>query len=485
MHSIYTIIKKSIMNHFRKTYIYQLIPIVLLSLLLTNCNLKQVSKNNAEDDPITDSANTPKQPNVLFIVVDDLNDFPGFMNGNTVAKTPHMDRLANQGMVFTNAHAQFPLCGPSRASFMSGMLPSTLNYAGHMRDSEVQERVTDLDSKLLHTYFAEHGYKTMAVGKILHNHIPKGSVDASGGRLPFNEGTGRLRKNWDVKGTQTDWAMAPEQDEELADFKSASWAIEQLQSEHKDPFFMMVGFLRPHVPWYVPKKWFDLYDKEEITTPPFYKNDLDDVSETAKRISVLPQYPKTDWAIENNQWKNILHAYLASTSFVDHQVGRVLNALEDSAYKENTIIVLLSDHGYHLGEKNTFQKETLWERSSHTPLIIAGPKIEKDRCEKVVSLLDIYPTLTDLCELPANKKVEGHTLLPLLKNPEDEWKWPSIIGYKENSFAIQTERYRYLRYNDGSEELYDHKTDSNEWYNLANKPAMNAIKNELAKHLPN
>jgi arylsulfatase A-like enzyme len=422
-------------------------------------------------------------PNVLFIAVDDLNDFPGFMQGSVHAQTPNLDRLAERGVVFTRAHAQFPLCGPSRASFMSGLLPSTLAYDGHMKDVEVEERARERGTELLHRAFAEHGYTTLAVGKILHYHVPEGSVDASGGRLPFNEGTGRLRRNWDVRGTQTDWAAAPERDEDLADHKAADWAIEQLEAPQDQPFFMMVGFLRPHVPWYVPQKWFDLYEKEAIALPPYKADDLDDLSEMAKRISILPQYPKTDWAIENGQWRDILHAYLACTSFVDHQIGRVLEALEASPHKDNTIVVFFSDQGYHLGEKNTFQKETLWERSSRVPLIIAGPDVEAGRSDRVVSLLDLYPTLLDMAGLPANEKNEGHSLVPLLKNPAKAWPHPAIIGYRENSFAVQGDRYRYLRYGDGSEELYDHQDDPNEWTNLANDPQFEAVKQELAEHL--
>jgi arylsulfatase A-like enzyme len=425
------------------------------------------------------------KPNVLFIAVDDLNDFPGFMQGSVHAKTPHLDRLAEQGVVFTRAHAQFPLCGPSRASFMSGLLPSTLAYNEHMWDVEVEERAREKGTALLHRAFAEHGYTTLAVGKILHNHVPKGSVDVSGGRLPFNEGTGRLRRNWDVKGTQTDWAAAPEHDEELADHKAADWAIEQLQATQEKPFFMMVGFLRPHVPWYVPQKWFDLYEKKAITLPPYKADDLDDLSEMAKRISILPQYPKRDWAIETDQWRDILHAYLACTSFVDHQVGRVLEALEASPHKDNTIVVLFSDQGYHMGEKNTFQKETLWERSSRVPLIIAAPNVEAGRSDRVVSLLDLYPTLLDLADLPANEKNEGHSLVPLLRDPAKAWPHPAIIGYRENSFAVQGDRYRYLRYGDGSEEFYDHNNDPNEWTNLAADPQYEAVKQQLAEHLKN
>lgn len=425
------------------------------------------------------------RPNVLMIVVDDLNDFPGFMRGYPDAKTPSMDKLAAQGMVFTRAHCQYPLCGPSRASFMSGMLPSSLNFVGHMTDRQLEGRCKELGTELLHRYFGRHGYKTLAVGKICHRHVPTGSVDASGGRGGFRQGTGRLRRNWHQEGTSTDWAMAPDHDNQLPDYDAAAWAVEQLEAEHEQPFLLMVGFLRPHVPWYVPKQWFDRYDKDNLTLPPYQSKDLADVPEIARQLSILPQYPRTEWAIENDQWRNILHAYLACISFTDHYVGRVLDALRGSPYGDNTIVVLMSDHGYHMGEKNTFQKQTLWQRSSHVPLVIAGPDINPaQQCERVVSLLDIYPTLLDMCGLPANPKNEGHSLTPLLNDPEREWPHKAITSWEGNNTAVQGERYRYTRYVNGSEELYDHANDPHEWTNLARKEDYAPVKQRMARFMP-
>lgn len=426
-----------------------------------------------------------KNPNVLFISVDDLNDFPPFGQRYPDAITPNLDRLAKRGMVFSNTHCQFPLCGPSRASLMSGLLPSTLGYDHHMKDVALQNRARELNTELLHSYFDKNGYKTMAVGKICHHHVPKGSVDASGGRGGFSEGTGKLRRNWHQQGTSTDWAMAPERDDMLPDHKASDWVVRQLQQKHDKPFFLMVGFLRPHVPWYVPKKWFELYDKTKLALPPYEEDDLDDVPDMAKEISILKQMPRTEWAIENNQWRNILHAYLACISFADHQVGKVLDALDASPHKDNTIIVLWSDHGYHMGEKNTFQKHSLWERSSHVPLVFAGPGVTAGwRCDRVVSLLDIYPTLVEMCAIPLNPRNEGHSLVPLIKNPSRPWPYPAITGWKKNSFAIQNERYRYIRYGDGSEELYDHQNDPDEWTNLADRPELTDLRATLAQHIP-
>lgn len=424
-------------------------------------------------------------PNVLMIAVDDLNDFSGFMQSYPDARTPNMDRLAERGMVLSRAHSQYPLCGPSRASLMAGLLPPTLNFPTHMRDEALAARAGDLDTELLHGYFARHGYRTLAVGKICHTHVPKGSVDESGGRGGFTEGTGKLKRNWHQEGTSTDWAMAPGRDELLPDHQAAAWAVRQLEVDHDQPFLLMVGFLRPHVPWYVPAPWFEPYDKENLTLPPFHPEDLTDVPARAKEISILPQMPRTEWAIEHRQWRNILQAYLACISFADHQVGKVLDALDQSPYRDNTLVVLWSDHGYHLGEKNTFQKQSLWERSSHVPLVFAGPGIVGGgRCDRIVSLLDIYPTLLDLCGLPANPRNEGRSLVPLLRDPSRDWPFPAITYWQGNNVAIQDERYRYIRYDDGSEELYDHQRDPHEWTNLAGAPASAPVKERLAGLIP-
>lgn len=420
-------------------------------------------------------------PNVLFISVDDLNDFPAYTQRYPDAITPNMDRLAGQGVVFNRAYCQFPTCGPSRASLMSGLLPTTIGGKEKMEDEELQQRAHELGTRLLHEYFAEHGYATYAVGKLCHHHVPEGSVDASGGRGSFSAGLGRMGVNWACKQTSTDWAAVEKPEEEFPDYQAASWAIDQIQSSHEKPFLLMVGFLSPHVPWYAPKKWFDLYDPAKLTRPPYKEDDLDDIPAASLRVNIQTYMPHTDWAIKQNQWGQILQAYLASVSFMDHQLGRILDALESSPFKDNTVIVLWSDHGYHMGEKNTFQKHSLWDCAGRAPLLFAGKNIQKGAwSERVVSLLDIYPTLLDLCGLPENPKNEGRSLVPLLKDPEQAWPYPAITAWRENCFAMQTQRYRYMRYEDGSEELYDHETDPNEWTNLAGNPEFSTVKEELS-----
>ncbi|MFB9057367.1 sulfatase [Mariniflexile ostreae] len=423
-----------------------------------------------------------KKPNILFISVDDLNDFPAYANRYEGAITPNLDKLANQGTVFNKAYSQYAVCGPSRASVMSGFYPHRLS--GSLNDDEVvQESTKTLGSELMHTWFRKNGYKTLAVGKILHGHLPDGTLDDSGGRGLFSSGLGKLQRNWHQNGTMTDWAKGPETDEQMSDYQAANWAVNELGKKHDKPFFLMVGFLRPHNPWYVPKKWWDMYDRDKINLPPYKKDDLDDIPKQGLK-NIKDQMPRTEWAIETDQRKSIVHSYLASITFVDHQIGKVIDALEASEYSDNTIIVLWSDHGYHMGEKNTFQKATLWERSTHVPLMFAGNGVPKGKSsDRVVSLLDIYPTLLEMSGLPKNLENEGRSLVPLIKEPSTIWPYPSVTGYGKDNYAVQDERNHYIQYADGTEELYDHKNDPNEWTNLAGKSKLAKIKAELAKHI--
>ncbi|QXD26223.1 sulfatase [Opitutia bacterium ISCC 51] len=430
------------------------------------------------------SAATP--PNVIFISIDDLNNWPAVLKGHPQAKTPNIDRLAARGTLFTDAHCQFPLCGPSRASLMSGMHSTSLEFYTHMKDEELQQRAHEKGTLLLHEYFAEHGYKTMAVGKICHNHVPEGSVDMSGGREPFGPRP-KPGFKWKSDKTSTDWAAHPETDEETADYRSATWAIDRLEEEHDKPFLLMTGFLRPHVPWFVPQKWFDKQvDTKSLILPPYKADDWEDIPPFAPSVAQEPQYPTTEWAIENKEWENIVQAYLACVTFVDAQVGRVLDALEDSEYADNTIVYLWTDHGYHLGEKGLFKKVTLWDRSTRVPMMVAGPGLPQGQVsDRVVSLIDMYPTLLDLCGLPANPKNEGSSLVPLLKRPEGFWNHPALTTLFRYNHSVTTQEYRYIRYEDGSEELYDRKADPNEWNNIVGDKSLHPVKQRLGKYLPN
>lgn len=435
--------------------------------------------------------NTEKEdtstPNVLLICVDDLNTFIGCM-GYEHVKTPNIDRLASQGVLFSNAHAQAPLSGPSRASVMTGLRPSTTGIYGQINDDSIMNALPVKDQiTFLPQYFREHGYKTMGVGKIFHNHAPKNLFDLSGGRI---KGFGPRPENnkyfrWNKKGTSTDWGAFPNEDADMPDYQSAQWAIEQLNSEHSKPFFLAVGFLRPHVPWYVPQKWFDMYDTDEIATPPYYPDDFDDIPEIAYRIDDLPMFPSTSWAKETGEWKNIIHAYLACITFVDHYIGQVLDALEKSPYAKNTIVVLWSDNGYRIGEKGKFAKHCLWKEGTQVPLLFKGPGIPEGKTVKrPTELLSIYPTLLELCNLPKNKHNEGKSLLPLIKDPDSPWDHAAITTWGLKNHSVTTDQFRFIQYEDGSEELYDHQNDPNEWYNIAALAEHEDLLKELRKLLP-
>ena len=411
------------------------------------------------------------RPNVLFIAIDDLNTWQGFM-GHPYAQTPNLDRLAQSGTFFTEAHCQAPLCGPSRASIMSGLRPATTGIYGQIHDKNLrQAHPTLADIEFLPEYFAKNGYKTLGVGKLFHQHAPEGVFEISGGREPGFGPKPDKRFKWDQKGTSTDWGAYPEQDSLMSDYRSANWATDRLAETHDRPFFLGVGFLRPHVPWYVPNSWFEKYPLTKDYTPPYLENDQGDIPEIAKRVAEVPMMPTTEWAIENEEWNAICQAYLASISFVDAQVGKVLDALEASPYADNTVIVLFSDHGYHLGEKNRFAKHSLWKEATQVPLIIVGPGIPADQsCDKPVELLDIYPTLVDLCGLPPNPQNEGKSLAPLLPNPNPIGTYTAMTTYGQNNHSLRIGKFRYIQYEDQTEELYNIEEDPHEWNNEVQNP---------------
>lgn len=431
------------------------------------------------------STSAKERPNVVFISVDDLNDMPAFMGRYPDAITPNLDRLAARGMYFTKAHSPYPLCGPARASVMTSTLATTHGFTNHTSDEKVQQRGEEMGTSTLPEYFRENGYHVMAVGKLFHNHVPEGSVDESGGRGswdPHPEG----RQKYLRGKTLTDWAHWPGREEDMSDPQAAEWAVKRLAEPYDEPFLMMVGFLRPHVPWIVPSRWFDLYPQpEKLTRPPYLVEDLEDVPGISRRLNLSEEMPDTEELIEKNQWQEVIQAYLASCSFVDHYIGKVIEAVESSPAADNTIIVLWSDHGYHLGEKNTFQKESLWERSSHVPLVFAGPGIAPEQvCGRVVSLIDILPTLADLCGLPQKKAWHGRSIRPLLEDPSQAWDHPALTTWQGRNVAVQTERYRYIHYEDDSEELYDHEKDPDEWKNLAKRPEHASLMSLLKTYLP-
>ena len=429
------------------------------------------------------------KPNVLFIAIDDLNDWVGCLGGHPQAQTPNMDRLAANGTLFRNAHCQAPLCNPSRASLLTGLRPSTTGIYGlvpGIRDvAYTRECVT------LPQYFAQHGYFTAGFGKVFHDgsiperlHTNEFNVwgPAPGMPLPLAKFV-----NTPDKMRAMDWGMYPPDDHQQADWRIADAAIAQIQSlPPQKPFFLAVGFRLPHVPCFASQQWFDRFPAEDqIILPQVKENDRDDVPEFAWYLHWKLPEPRLSWLKKTGQWRPLVRAYLASTAFMDSQVGRVLDALDATGRRDNTIIVLWSDNAWHLGEKAMTGKTSLWDRSTHVPLIFAGPGAgQGTQCTQPAELLDMYPTLVELCGLPARKELEGHSLVPQLKDPGTPRPWPAITSHNQGNDTVRTEHWRYIRYADGSEELYDYRNDLHEWTNLVADARFAATRAELARWLP-
>jgi arylsulfatase A-like enzyme len=283
-----------------------------------------------------------------------------------------------------------------------------------------------------------------------------------------------------------DWGPFPARDEDAGDYKIASAAIDALKAAPADkPFFIACGFRLPHVPCYAPPKWFDLFPDDKLVMPPVKLDDRDDTPRFSWYLHWKLPEPRLATLKEQTEWRPLVRAYLASTAFMDDQVGRVLAALAATGRGDDTLVVLWSDHGWHLGEKLITGKNTLWERSTRVPLVFAGPGVSKGAiCGRPVELLDIFPTLLELCDFPARPDLEGHTLAPQLKDASAARPWPAITTHNQGNHAVRTDRWRYIRYADGSEELYDRGADPNEWTNLAGDAKYAETKRELAKWLP-
>jgi arylsulfatase A-like enzyme len=432
-------------------------------------------------------AHAADRPNILFIAIDDQNDWFGCLGGHPQVKTPHIDRLAARGTLMTNAHCQSPLCNPCRVSLMTSLRPSTTGVYG--LQPWIREVPGFEDVVTLPQYLARHGYRTLSTGKIYHGGYGRRKTDNEFHVIgpPAGVGVRPEKKLVDTPAPHplVDWGVFPHRDEDKGDWKVASWAVEQLKASPPSPFFLSVGFFLPHVPCYATQKWFDLYPEQTLQLPPVRRDDRDDTPRFSWYLHWKLPEPRLKFLEEANQWKNLVRSYLACTSFVDSQVGRVLDALDSNGYADNTIVVLWSDHGWHLGEKLITGKNTLWDRSARVPLIFAGPGVASGaRCQRPAELLDIYPTLVELCGLPPKEGLEGHSLVPQLKNAQAPRPWPAITTHNHDNHGVRSENWRYIRYADGSEELYDMREDPNEWNNLAGDPRYAEVIDEHRQWLP-
>lgn len=422
------------------------------------------------------------QPNVLLISIDDLNDWVGCLEGHPQAKTPNIDRLAGMGTLFENSHCQSPVCNPSRASMMTGRYPHTTGI--YFLSPDLQQAPVLSSVKTMPEVFADNGYATMAAGKLFH----------TGDKRFFMEyqPTGGFGPRPNKKISQPhghplwDWGVYPDDDNVMPDMKAAKWAVSQLNKKHDKPFFMGVGFYRPHVPMYAPKKWFDLHPRKNIQLPLTKTDDRNDLSQYAVDLTNLQHVsPTHEWMTESGQWDHAVQSYLASVSFADHCLGMVLDALLSSEHADNTIVVLFSDHGFHLGEKQRWAKRSLWEDGTRVPVVISAPGFKTNqRTNQPAELLDLFPTLLQLAGLPADASQQGQSLVPLMKDPDTDWNHPAITSFGPGNFAIRSQRYRFIEYYDGSRELYDLSNDPHEWTNIVANPENESVVAKHAAFLP-
>jgi len=415
----------------------------------------------------------PKKPNVLFIAVDDLRDWVGYLGRNPQTITPNIDKLAARGVAFTRSYCAAPLCNPSRAALMSGLRPSTSG----VYENDDDWRTVIGEDKPLTTTFRKAGYYVSGSGKIYHeayarrgewdDYLEKPGADP---KPTGNDGVGGIK-------------FAPLQckDEDLREWKIVNYAIEQLNKKHDKPFFVACGLHKPHMPWNVPQKYYDMHPLKDIKLPPYLKSDLEDLPAAGIKMAK----PMGDHAamIESGRWKEAVQGYLAAISYCDAMIGRLMEAFDKSPERDNTIIVFWCDHGWHLGEKDHWRKFALWEEATRAPLLWVVPGLTKAGgvCERTVDFMSIYPTLTDLCGIPTPAHVEGKSIRSLLADPKAPWSDPAITTYNFKNHAVRTEGWRYIRYADGGEELYDEAKDPNEWTNLAGKPEFADKKVELGK----
>jgi arylsulfatase A-like enzyme len=439
--------------------------------------------------------------NVLFIAVDDMNDWIGPLGGNPQARTPNLSRLAERGVTFTCACTGAAACHPSRTAIMTGVRPTTSGIVDNVfhetpgpswRQSPALAKAVTLSQ-----HFRNHGYSAVGGGKIYHalqwgpwsendpdtwdEYYPRWDTPIPTQPRPSEEQILEQGKTFFGSrplgnGALFGWTPLSVTDSEMSDFKVVDWAAAQLQKQHDKPFFLAAGVFRPHIPWEVPRKYYEMYPLDLIQLPKVQQDDLDDTWDHGRRNW-------HQWVLQNDQWKQAVQGYLASITFADAQIGRLLDALDRSAYRDNTIVVLWSDHGMHIGEKENWEKFTVWEESCRVPMFWVVPGLTRPgtRCDKPVSLLDIYPTLAALTGTEApSQQLEGESLAPLLQDPANGSHIQPAITTYQRAHGLRTARWRYIFYADGSnlEELYDHSSDPDEFTNVAYDPACRDVLDE-------
>jgi arylsulfatase A-like enzyme len=442
--------------------------------------------------PCSDCLFAGEKPNVLFIAIDDMNDWTGLLGGHPQAITPNMDRLADRGVNFRNAHAPAPGCSPSRNAVLFGIQPFNSGLYLFYRNEQIAPAIL-AKYTTLPQLFKENGYNTYASGKI--HHLPEWTYVENGGAREWSENNYETIHSLPPLKYDREAGYAPDDSSKMAfcptasplehhpDYATARFGIDVLGKEHDKPFFLALGFKKPHLPFVAPEKYFDLY-AGHIEAPAIKEDDLSDIPWAGRSNARL----KDEFRFRSDgAWEQVHRAYLASISWTDANVGRVLDALEASPWAENTIVVLWSDHGYHQGEKRSFRKYSLWEEATRVPFIIWDTRKHAERgrtSKEPASLIDIYPTLTEMTGLKKPAYVDGISLVPWLNDPDLPRGEPAYTTWGRGNYSVRTRNWRYTRYFDGSEELYNHAKDGQEWENLASSPKHEKQKNMLSAWLP-
>ena len=456
--------------------------------------------------PLGGQAATSSRPNVIMFVVDDMNDWVSPL-GYAQVKTPHLDRLAQQGVVFKNAHAPSVYCAPSRTAIFSGLSPATTGcYGIEVFYHDYPEIVS------LQMAFQAGGYRTYGAGKLFHHR--SGYVDLRGWDQYFTRSQEVRDLGYEMnsyymadaplpepfpyspyyRGTNRDgnaalhleWGpIANEREEDMVDTIRTNWICDQLATAQDEPFFMAVGMYTPHYPNYAPQKYFDLYDRDALELPPYRADDLDDLPPALQK-QMNNRAGQHEELKQLGALQDALHGYLASISFADAMLGRVMAALESSPHRDNTIVIFWSDQGFHHGEKMHWGKHTLWQRTTRVPFIWAGPGIPAGgSIDATVSLIDMYPTLAELCALPTDRTFDGVSLAATLEDPPRATDRNVVIPHADRgSYAVVNRNWRYIHYHDGTEELYNVVEDPNEWFNLAGRDEFAPIIRELKQSAP-
>lgn len=461
-------------------------------------------------------ADAQQPPNILFIAIDDLNDWIGCLGGHPQSETPAIDALARRGVLFTEAHCAAPVCGPSRAAIMSGLRPWETGV--YSNNANYPRRLPQVES--LPEYLVANGYHVMGAGKLFHGDtsFPRGAFHEYAAPQPHPwpkeailSSRQKPRYLWHIdnkvisfprngmpadrtwKDTHTfDWGPLDLPDNAFRDSAVVDWGRQRLRQHYQEPFFLGVGIHLPHQPLYAPKRFHDMYPPEKTVLPPVLEKDLHDLPRAGRDYALIPTTSGTHkTVVKYGQWQNAVSSYLATVSFVDHLLSGLIRELDESSHADNTWIVLWSDHGWHLGEKQHWGKATGWYRATRVPLIIVPPRTAESkgfqpgtRCRRPVNLLDLFPTVAAMAGRIPPSRLSGNNLLPLVQNPTADWPDYTVTTFGRGNHAVSTQRWRLIQYFDGTAELYDRSTDPHEWENLINTPRAQVAARRLKKLVP-